>query len=184
MPQQLPQIAIGRVGHPDSRKPIFDHQLQQQLRILAVGLLFSHPLGADLPRRPRSTTGTATRSADAQTSVRVRWLPSRYARSALGARCKTAPLLPGESDAVRRTPRFRVHKCNLLEARMIVTTYNQHVRLLSSEPLVGLRLQSLLGPGSRHCYGIITLIDPAGDDECNRLLKTVTNRQCKEYGPE
>src|ERR1700730_1953689 len=27
-----------------------------------------------------------------------------------------------------------VHKCNLLEARMIVTTYNQHVRLLSSEP--------------------------------------------------
>jgi hypothetical protein len=25
-------------------------------------------------------------------------------------------------------------------------------------PLVGLRLQSLLGPGSRHCYGIITLI--------------------------
>jgi len=27
-------------------------------------------------------------------------------------------------------------------------------------PLVGLRLQSLLGPGSRHCYGIITLIVP------------------------
>jgi len=26
-------------------------------------------------------------------------------------------------------------------------------------PLVALRLQSLLGPGSRHCYGIITLID-------------------------
>jgi hypothetical protein len=25
-------------------------------------------------------------------------------------------------------------------------------------PLVGLRFQSLLGPGSRHCYGIITLI--------------------------
>jgi len=30
---------------------------------------------------------------------------------------------------------FCVHKCNLLKARMIVTTYNQHVRLLSSEPL-------------------------------------------------
>jgi hypothetical protein len=27
-------------------------------------------------------------------------------------------------------------------------------------PLVGLRLQSLLGPGSRHCYGIISLIHP------------------------
>ena len=33
--------------------------------------------------------------------------------------------------------------------------YNQHVRLLSSDPLVGLRLQSLFGPGSRHCFGII-----------------------------
>src|SRR5580692_9900432 len=31
-------------------------------------------------------------------------------------------------------PRLRVHQCNLLKARMIVTTYNQHVRLLSSEP--------------------------------------------------
>src|SRR6201999_4666593 len=29
---------------------------------------------------------------------------------------------------------FCVHQCNLLEARMIVTTYNQHVRLLSTEP--------------------------------------------------
>src|SRR5690242_10782303 len=34
---------------------------------------------------------------------------------------------------------------------MIVTTYNQHVRLLSSEPFGCLRFQSLLGPGSRHC---------------------------------
>jgi hypothetical protein len=29
---------------------------------------------------------------------------------------------------------FRIHEGNLLEARMIVTPYNQHVRLLSSEP--------------------------------------------------
>src|SRR5579859_6883047 len=31
-------------------------------------------------------------------------------------------------------PGVCVHESNLLEARMIVTTYNQHVRLLSSEP--------------------------------------------------
>ena len=30
--------------------------------------------------------------------------------------------------------RVSVHESNLLEARMIVTTYNEHVRLLSSEP--------------------------------------------------
>src|SRR5258708_23566523 len=29
---------------------------------------------------------------------------------------------------------FGIYVCNLLEARMIVTTYNQHVRLLFSEP--------------------------------------------------
>src|SRR5580658_4775903 len=40
---------------------------------------------------------------------------------------------------------------------MIFTTYNQHVRPFPSSPLVGFRLQSLLGPGSRHWYGIITL---------------------------
>src|ERR1700757_2257393 len=43
-------------------------------------------------------------------------------------------------------------------SRRIMRDYNQHVRLLSSDPLVGLRLQSLFGPGSRHCFGIIALI--------------------------
>jgi hypothetical protein len=31
-------------------------------------------------------------------------------------------------------PCFRIHRCNLLEARVIVKSYNQHVRLLSPEP--------------------------------------------------
>ena len=31
--------------------------------------------------------------------------------------------------------------------------------LCPPSPLVGLHLLSLLGPGSRHCYGIISLID-------------------------
>jgi len=45
-------------------------------------------------------------------------------------------------------------------------------------PLVGLRLQSLLGPGSRHCYGIISLIMAWGRAlECNRLLTTVSQQR-------
>jgi hypothetical protein len=48
MPQQLPQIAIGRVRHPDPRKAVFDHQPQQQLRILPIRLLLPHPRGPDL----------------------------------------------------------------------------------------------------------------------------------------
>src|ERR1700719_451437 len=30
---------------------------------------------------------------------------------------------------------FRVYECDLLHARVIITPYNQHVRLLSPEPL-------------------------------------------------
>ena len=52
MPQQLPQIAILRVGHPDSRETVFHHQPQQQLRILAIGLLLPHPFRANLRRIP------------------------------------------------------------------------------------------------------------------------------------
>jgi hypothetical protein len=85
-------------------------------------------------RRPRSTTRTTSRSTDAQTNGRVRWLPSLYAPLVPGASCKTARLPRGESVAVRRPRRFLCPPCNLLKARMIVTTYNQHVRLLSSEP--------------------------------------------------
>src|ERR1700674_5621109 len=41
-------------------------------------------------------------------------------------------------SALPAFPSFAIHKRNLLEARMVVTTYNPHVRLLSPGPwLVG-----------------------------------------------
>src|SRR5208282_3441575 len=52
-------------------------------------------------------------------------------------------------------PSLGIYKSNLLKARVVVTTYNHHVRLLSPERswLVGSH-QSLLGYRSRHCHGI------------------------------
>jgi hypothetical protein len=47
MPQQLPRIAILRVRYPDPREAIFQQQPQQQLRVLAVGLLLAYSFGAD-----------------------------------------------------------------------------------------------------------------------------------------
>jgi hypothetical protein len=44
MPQQLPQIAILRVRHPDPRKAILQHQLQYQLRVLPIRLLLAYSL--------------------------------------------------------------------------------------------------------------------------------------------
>ncbi|MFY9558989.1 MAG: hypothetical protein WAQ52_02025, partial [Terriglobales bacterium] len=48
VPQQLPQISILPVRHPDLPKAIFEHQLQNQLRILAIRLLLAYSLRADL----------------------------------------------------------------------------------------------------------------------------------------
>ena len=48
MPEQLPQIPVFFVRHPDPGKTIFHQQRQQQLRILPIRLLFAHPFGADL----------------------------------------------------------------------------------------------------------------------------------------
>lgn len=40
MPEQLPQIALLAVRHPDPREPILHHQpQQQQLAVLAIELL-------------------------------------------------------------------------------------------------------------------------------------------------
>jgi len=44
MPQQLPQIAILRIRYPDPREAIFQQEPQQQLRVLAIGLLLAHLL--------------------------------------------------------------------------------------------------------------------------------------------
>jgi hypothetical protein len=48
MPQQLPQISSLPARNPDLRKAIFQQQLQNQLRILAIRLLLAYPLRADL----------------------------------------------------------------------------------------------------------------------------------------
>src|ERR1035441_1710023 len=51
-------------------------------------------------------------------------------------------------------PGFGIHPCNLLESRVVVTTYNHHCSAPFSRALVGWHHQSLLGRRSRHCYGI------------------------------
>ena len=47
MPEQLPQIPVLPARHPDLRKVILQHQLQDELGILPIGLLFTYPLGSD-----------------------------------------------------------------------------------------------------------------------------------------
>src|ERR1035437_2972197 len=57
-------------------------------------------------------------------------------------------------------PSLGIYKSNLLEARVVVTTYNHHVRLLSPERswLVATKVYS--GTGADIVMESITLIDP------------------------
>src|ERR1019366_5232913 len=59
-------------------------------------------------------------------------------------------------------PGFGIHPCNLLESRVVVTTYNHHCSAPFSRTLVGWHHQSLLGRRSRHCYGINCAQNRAG----------------------
>ena len=52
MPQQLAHIPILRTRYSHAREAIFHQQLQQQLRILAIGLLLPHAGGLYLGRIP------------------------------------------------------------------------------------------------------------------------------------
>ena len=120
---------------------------QQQLRILSIRLLLAHSFRADLGGVP-----------DPQVKLQVPQQPLEPARVPTGLHphphLQTLLLQLAiellRFFAVKQPPfaqlaRVDIYQCNLLEARMIITTYNQHVRLLSSEPFGCLRFQSLLG---------------------------------------
>src|SRR5205807_3646308 len=63
---------------------------------------------------------------------------------------------------------FCIHPRNLLEARMIITTYNQHVRLLSSEPFGWFAPpKSTRATGADIVYGIIAY--GPGQRDCTDL---------------
>src|SRR5215469_6846128 len=134
MPNQLSSIAVLGTRHPDARKGIFHHQLQQVLCVLTIVLLFPH-LHRSNPRR----------IADPVFEVQ---LPEQSLKP---------PRLTGRFDphthdyafllqlaiellrfrTMRKTPLpvlsgFRIDKRDLLHARVKIAAYNQHIRSPSS----------------------------------------------------
>src|SRR3989441_2787408 len=67
-------------------------------------------------------------------------------------------------------PRVRIDKRNLLEARVIVTTYNDHVRLLSPEPWLVSATKVYSGVGADI---VMESLHSQPGSERNRLLTTV-----------
>src|SRR5215467_1341495 len=146
VPQQLSQIPILRTRYPDSWKAVFQQQLPQQSGILGVGLRLPDPLGFDLG-------GIADPQLEikfSQQSLEPARIPGslhayphadslRFHISIEVARFSVAVV---QSSFTTLTSLFN-QKCNLLKARVIIYSYNHHVRLLPPERLVV--NQSILG---------------------------------------
>jgi hypothetical protein len=156
VPQQLPQIPVLPTRHPDRREVVLQQQTQNVLRILSIRLLFASALTPYLscithPQLQLQLRQQSFEPACVATGFHPHThlppLCSQIAIKLLGLLAVHEPLLLHLSG-------FCIDKSNLLKARVIVTTYNQHVRLLSPSLLVGLAPPTLLGYRSRHCHAI------------------------------
>src|SRR5215831_2826465 len=150
MPQKLPQIPV----LPVRRKVILQQQTQNVLRILSIRFLLAPALTLYLG-------GVAHRQLELQLRQQTfeppcmttgfhpyAHLPSLCRQIAIKLLGFLAVLQP----SLLHLPGLCIDKSNLLKARVIITTYNQHVRLLSPSLLVGLAPPTLLGYRSRHCH--------------------------------
>src|ERR1700704_449503 len=138
VPKQLTHIAIFRTRYPDPRKAIFHHQLQQQLRILAIGLLLLDALRLDLCwiADPHLKTQLCQQSLE-PAGISGRLHPHSYLDSSqlqISIEFLGFPITVVQSSFTIFARLFP-QKCNLLKARVIIYAYH-HVRLLPPEPLV------------------------------------------------
>ena len=87
--------------------------------------------------------------ATAETNPCPRWLPHQHAPVCLPNHDRIPlPLLMAQ-PALTVLARLRIHKCDLLETGMKITSYNHHARLLSSRALGRQATTNLLGwPGA------------------------------------
>src|ERR1700686_2483654 len=138
VPKRLTQIAIFRTGYPNPRKAIFHHQLQQQLRIFAVGLLLFDALRLYLRwiTDPHFETQLCEQSLE-PAGISGRLHPHAHVDSSqlqVSIELLGFPITVVQSSFAIFASLFQ-QKCNLLKARVIIYAYH-HVRLLPPEPLV------------------------------------------------
>src|SRR5215472_10197751 len=169
VPQQLSQVTILRIWYPHSRKTIFQHQLQQESRILPIGFLLTHSLGLDLRRitDPQPHTQFCQQSLE-PTRVPGGLHPHPHAASLL---LEVLVELLRFSITVVQPPFSKfsclgIRKRNLLEARVIIDAYNHHVRLLSPEPVVVNQPQSTQVEGAD-----IVMQSNSNRDKCRFLAR-------------
>src|ERR1019366_8672188 len=123
-----PQIALLSVRRPQTRKPAFDHQLQNMGRVSFVRLLLAHVTGSDLRCIPDpDLVSQILHQFDEPLAVARGLHANQHRRRQLLIEQLGVPrsmhqlLFPGLS-------RLRVQPRNLLPAGMEITPYNHHAK--------------------------------------------------------
>src|SRR6202051_4515126 len=129
MPQQLPQISVFPARYPDPWKIILQQQAQNVLCILAIRLLLAFALPSDLS----GVSDPQLEVKFAQQSLEPASMPARlHPHAHLHSLCRQITVEFLRSLAVLQSPLSAVagggvHKSNLLEGRVIIASYNQHI---------------------------------------------------------
>src|SRR5215469_8219122 len=128
VPQQLPQIPVVPAWYPDPRKTIFHQQAQQQPCIFSICLRLAYPLGFNLRRIADPQLKVQLR----QQSFKPACMPTGFhPHTHLHSMCRqlAVKLLRFLGVLQLQLPvisRFGIHKRNLLKARVIICSYNDH----------------------------------------------------------
>src|SRR5207237_8852702 len=135
--------------YPDLRKVVFAYQLQNQLRIVTVRLLLAHPLATDLGRVPDPQLKVELCQQSLKPAcVATGFHPYTHLQS-LGCELTVElfRFLTVLQCPLLQFPSFGIHIRNLLEARVIIASYNDHCSAPSSRAFFGWfqHHQSLLG---------------------------------------
>src|SRR6267154_3107133 len=147
---------FSQLGTQICGKSSFSMSFRISCASLAIRLLLAYSLGSDL-----------SRVSDPQLEVQLRQQSFKPARLPTGfhpqphlySLCREIAVELLRFLAVLQSPLSQfsgvgVHKSNLLEGRVVIASYNHHVRLLSPEPFGWFAPPKLTRHGSRHCYGI------------------------------
>jgi hypothetical protein len=128
VPQELPQIPVLPTGYPDLGKITREQEVQNMQCILTIRLGLAASLGSDHPRishpqldmqSPQQLLEPARVSTGFHPDTHLFPLDGEVAIKLLRSLTMFQSLLSTIS-------RFRIHKRNLLEARVIIASYNDH----------------------------------------------------------
>ncbi len=126
MAHQLPQIALLRAGHRQPREALLQQQIEQQFGVAAIGLLLARSGRPDFARMPDPQLDAAVGQQPLEPAGAAGGLHAHPHRLPLKATVKRLGLAAVLQPVIAAFAGCSVTTCDLLKARMIITTYNQH----------------------------------------------------------